>query len=656
MLPFTAPPSERTPLVDRGVDKPLLCGQCLLCVSDEFLLLILFVLFIINLVLTDGTAGLVAWLGSWFTFMVADLFLGMACLGTGMWIFVYNIAVVYEHPNLSCRGFLLVYCCGVVFAVVQLVTANWLLVSLSVWHGLEVAKIHHIPVAVGMLRAMWGCVWRPWWLLLYALPLVLTGSEQVASLKCEWFEWRQIIIGSVFWFCVFTYGHAQNFVQQNSSDLEAYRIIHRSGLLLYLYVGWVTYSSVLCTSAPIARFASFLLQVTRQIGVLMCGGKSQIRVEEWAVAFVFMWLAARLLWLGSGLDQLKVRWKMEERLRFAMDNPFVAKLEKDFGQADPSSQVTSTSPLLQVEGGMPMNVDSLNERQKMLLDARRQLLWDVPSNFAMQISRESIVETSCKNLFDASAMELCSHWLSVEYVGEAGKDDGGVFRDWLDAFAGALADGAGDVVGSSLFTLAPDQTLVPRPVRDNDAEKFRDLLSVGKFIALVTLRERPVPLSFSVAVCKCFLQVPVGMSDVHGLDPDFYRLRIEPLLGVNGVKEMAELCGVPLTFMSAASELCPSKELCPGGAEKLVTEENKMEYIRLLAEDYAFGSFRREMQCMQEGFYEVLPLGILEALAITPTELSMMISGIAAIDASDWRTHSDSGSTLIDSWFWEIVA
>jgi len=383
-----------------------------------------------------------------------------------------------------------------------------------------------------------------------------------------------------------------------------------------------------------------------------------MRPEEWACALVMVWMLARLLWLGSGVDQLQVRWKMEERLRFAMNNPFVAQLEHDFGEANlsPEALVRSVSRLLPAEGGVRMNVDSLQERQKMLLDARRQILWEVPSSFSMQVNRDSIVETSCKNLFNASAMKLCSARLSIFYLGEAGLDTGGVLRDWFDSLARALADGAEDLDGSSVFTLAPDQSLVPRPVKDDDDEKFRVLLSIGKFIALTVLHEKPVPLSFSLAVCKCLLKVPVGMSDVHRLDPDFYRVRIEPLLAVNGVEEMERLCGLPLTFMSAATEICQSKELCPGGAEKMVTEENKTEYIRLLCEEYAFGSFRREMQCMQEGFYEVLPLGVLEALAITPTELSMMISGVAEIDASDWRIHSNSGDTTIHNWFWEVVA
>jgi len=562
MLPFTAPSSESTPLVDRGADRPLLCGQCLLCVSDRFLLLILLTLFIINLVQTGGTKAVSAWLISLFIFIVADLCLGFLCLASVILFFGCLTGFIYMIPD-NC----LFCCCGLFVVLMPAYSLVLLLGAISFFHALETKVVLSVLVPVELLRAIGGCIWRPWWWLLYNFPLVLTGSEKAASL--EWFECRQIIIGSVFWLSVMTFGFVMNFLEQILSDMEASRRRALVRVLTYMYVSWMTYCSAILTSEPLVNFVSFLWRVARRMGMLMLGERPTMRIEEWAVAFVLVWIVARLLWLGSGLDQLQVRWKMEERLRFAMNNPFVAQLEHDFGEANLSSQalVRSVSRLLPAEGGARMNVDSLKERQKMLLDARRQVLWEVPSSFSMQVNRDSIVDTSCRNLFKASAMKLCSGRLSIMYLGEAGIDAGGVLRDWFDSLARALADGAEDLAGSSFFTLAPDQTLVPRPVKYDDEEKFRVFLSIGKFIALIVLREKPVPLSFSLAVCKCFLKVPVGMSDVHRLDPDFYRVRIEPLLGVNGVSAMEELCGEPLTFMSAATDICPSKELCPGGAE-----------------------------------------------------------------------------------------
>merc|ERR1719223_1105776 len=106
------------------------------------------------------------------------------------------------------------------------------------------------------------------------------------------------------------------------------------------------------------------------------------------------------------------------------------------------------------------------------------------------------------------------------FEGEAGVDAGGVTRDWFDGMARALAEDADDPKGTSFFAAATDQTLIPRCVDrvvlgDQPAEeRFRGLLSLGKFLALAVLRERPLPLSFSIVACKYFLRVPVGLQDV----------------------------------------------------------------------------------------------------------------------------------------------
>merc|ERR1712166_887672 len=126
--------------------------------------------------------------------------------------------------------------------------------------------------------------------------------------------------------------------------------------------------------------------------------------------------------------------------------------------------------------------------------------------------------------FAASLVELLASRLTITFAGEDAIDEGGVTRDWFDSVAKALVQGADDLIGTSLFILAPDSTLTPRSAKgSNREEKLRMIFAVGKFLAFAVLRQQPLPLSFNLVACKHLLGVPVDMDDVRRLDPDFCR-------------------------------------------------------------------------------------------------------------------------------------
>merc|ERR1712129_470323 len=122
----------------------------------------------------------------------------------------------------------------------------------------------------------------------------------------------------------------------------------------------------------------------------------------------------------------------------------------------------------------------------------------------------------------------------------------------------------------------------------------------------------------------------------------------------------AALCE-PLTFVSAVSEFCPHpEELKPDGANLVVTEQNKAEYVQLLCEAYLCGGIRREIQCFLKGFWDVLPHEVLVNNQVSARELSVLISGVADLDVAEWRAHAERGSpatgfSQIRDWFWEVV-
>mmetsp|Transcript_37968 Transcript_37968/g.118459 ORF Transcript_37968/g.118459 Transcript_37968/m.118459 type:complete len:265 (+) Transcript_37968:821-1615(+) len=181
-------------------------------------------------------------------------------------------------------------------------------------------------------------------------------------------------------------------------------------------------------------------------------------------------------------------------------------------------------------------------------------------------------------------------------------------------------------------------------------------MSLGRFMALAVFHQHPLPLSFSLILCKHLLRVPVGMEDVRQVDPEFYQGRVAQVLREGGPAALEAALGEPLTFVSAPTELRPfAEELKPGGEREVVTEETKTEYVQLLCEARLCGGIRREIQCLLQGFWDVLPLEVMQHCEVGPRELSVLISGVADLDPDDWRQHSDSGTSEVHDWFWDVV-
>jgi len=142
-------------------------------------------------------------------------------------------------------------------------------------------------------------------------------------------------------------------------------------------------------------------------------------------------------------------------------------------------------------------------------------------------------------------------------------------------------------------------------------------------------------------------------------------LRVEAVLQPGGVAAVNEAVGTPLTFTAAAAPgRVPSggedakceEDLVPGGSAIPVTESNKVQYVRLLCEAYLCGGVRREIQCLLQGFWDILPLEVLQEQGVGPRELSVFISGVQELDPKQWRAHSrGSLGDPVHSWFWEVV-
>ena len=103
-------------------------------------------------------------------------------------------------------------------------------------------------------------------------------------------------------------------------------------------------------------------------------------------------------------------------------------------------------------------------------------------------------------------------------------------------------------------------------------------------------------------------------------------------------------------------------ELVPGGESIEVTDENKAEFVGLVAEWRLFVSVRAQTEALLKGMHAAVPESVLTQLAtlIAPPDLALMLAGEPRIDIADWRRHTAVGGWLqrkarLWRWFWRAV-
>eukprot|EP00929_Paragymnodinium_shiwhaense_P011782 TRINITY_DN11801_c0_g2_i1.p1 TRINITY_DN11801_c0_g2~~TRINITY_DN11801_c0_g2_i1.p1 ORF type:complete len:615 (+),score=85.79 TRINITY_DN11801_c0_g2_i1:151-1995(+) len=346
----------------------------------------------------------------------------------------------------------------------------------------------------------------------------------------------------------------------------------------------------------------------------------------------------------------------------AIVQPRLRQLGNSFGGALSASRRGSFGGVQGGEGGSFNSVASLSTRsrnaelkRKELLAKRREALEhnNMPGHLYITVSRERLVEQTLRCLASVPSTELVAKNLHVQFDKEEGMDLGGLARDWIDCVASGLAEAAETDCGHLM--VLPDKTLAPRP----HDQRLGDLLAIGRLAGLALWFGIPLPLALSHIACKLLLDLPLNVEDIRRLDPEFYQYRLEPILRPDGVATMEAALGEPLTFVSAATELRPSKELFPGGATTVVTEENKAEYLQLLCEYYLCGETEQQIKMVLQGFWEILPQEDLLAVGLTPRELALLIAGYPCLDVSDWQAHTkiivDDADVEVVTWFWEIL-
>uniref|UniRef100_A0A8C3HWY2 E3 ubiquitin-protein ligase HUWE1 n=1 Tax=Chrysemys picta bellii TaxID=8478 RepID=A0A8C3HWY2_CHRPI len=241
----------------------------------------------------------------------------------------------------------------------------------------------------------------------------------------------------------------------------------------------------------------------------------------------------------------------------------------------------------------------------------------------------------------------------VQYIvfeGEEGQDAGGLLREWYMIISREMFNPM-----YALFRTSPGDrvTYTINPSSHCNPNHLSYFKFVGRIVAKAVYDNRLLECYFTRSFYKHILGKSVRYTDMESEDYHFYQGLVYLL--ENDVSTL----GYDLTFSTEVQEfgVCEVRDLKPNGANILVTEENKKEYVHLVCQMRMTGAIRKQLAAFLEGFYEIIPKRLISIF--TEQELELLISGLPTIDIDDLKSnteyHKYQSNSIQIQWFWRAL-
>ncbi|BGP26526.1 E3 ubiquitin-protein ligase HUWE1 [Rhodotorula toruloides] len=267
----------------------------------------------------------------------------------------------------------------------------------------------------------------------------------------------------------------------------------------------------------------------------------------------------------------------------------------------------------------------------------------------LNVRRAHVFEDSFHVFNRRSGEEIKFGKLNVKFYDEEGVDAGGVTREWFGVLARQMFN-----PGYALFQPQAADSLTYQPntssaINENHLEYFR---FVGRIIGKAIFDQRILEAHFSRSVYKHMLGKAVDHRDLESIDPEYYKSLVWMLENdIEGI--------IDLTFSVERDEFGVMEvvDLIPNGRNIPVTNENKHDYVRRIADQRLSIEIKDQMDALLKGLYDVVSKDLLQIFS--ERELELLISGLPTLDVDDMRAHTDlvgfSPSDPVVAWFWRAV-
>lgn len=260
------------------------------------------------------------------------------------------------------------------------------------------------------------------------------------------------------------------------------------------------------------------------------------------------------------------------------------------------------------------------------------------STINVRIRRDYVYEDAYEKLSPQNEPNL-RRKIRVSFINavgldEAGIDGGGLFREFMNEL---LKSAFNPIRG--LFKLTSDGYLYPNPnvafIEENFGPHYYFL---GRMLGKAIYEKFLAELPFATFFLQKILSRSSGKVDIHhlaSLDPEMYR----NLLYLKTYDGNVEDLGLDFTIVNSEIGQTQVIDLKPNGRDIAVTNENRIEYIHLVANYKLNRQINEQVFKFRQGLSDVINLEWLRMF--DANELRILISGAPGeIDVTDWRNHS----------------
>lgn len=247
--------------------------------------------------------------------------------------------------------------------------------------------------------------------------------------------------------------------------------------------------------------------------------------------------------------------------------------------------------------------------------------------------------------------------LKVEFIGEPGVDAGGLRKEWFLLLLRDLFNPA-----SGLFTELEESRYCWFDRHSKAPLKLFKLTGVA--IGLALYNSTILDINFPLVFYKKLLGVMYTLEDFCTVNPS-YGKSLMSLLAYEEDEDFEQtFC---LTFSVSIRDPKTGKveevPIVPHGETKVVTRENRNDFVRRILEFYFDKSVHRQFEALKQGFYCVVGGNALSLFR--PEELELLVRGSAdAIDVDALRSvtkyqhwvpkGSDPEEHMVIKWFWKF--
>ncbi|KRY83517.1 E3 ubiquitin-protein ligase NEDD4 [Trichinella pseudospiralis] len=255
---------------------------------------------------------------------------------------------------------------------------------------------------------------------------------------------------------------------------------------------------------------------------------------------------------------------------------------------------------------------------------------NVPNKFDMHIRRDHVFEDSFRAIMSVttSRADVLKAKLWIEFDGEA--NYGGVAREWFFLLSHEMFN---PYYGLFEYSAMDNYTLQINPnsglCNDDHLSYFR---FVGRVMGIALHHGKLLDAFFIRPFYKMMLGKPICLNDMESVDSEYYN----SLLWIED-NDPSEL---ELRFVvdEEVFGVTQTRELKPGGADILVTNDNKNEYINLVIKWRFVSRVTDQMNALMSGLNEFIMQSLLTIF--DPHELELLMCGLQKIDVKDWKDNT----------------